>query len=79
MPETNCKFCEQLKNFKDDFEYYSQKRPSMKNDCKTEITVAIIDNHYFKDEYSGRASFDMGLPNFCPMCGRAISQDELKW
>ena len=77
--KVNCQFCEQLRKFKDDFEYYSSKRPSIKEDCETKITVAIIDNHYYHGNYSGRASFDMGTPKFCPFCARPIAKEELEW
>lgn len=79
MEEIKCKFCKQLKDAKEDFEYHSSKRPSMKEDCKTKVTVSLVDNNYFRDEYSGRASFDMGTPKFCPLCGRKFSDDELQW
>lgn len=79
MPETNCKFCKQLKNLKEDFEYYASKRPSIKSSCSTKCTVALVDNHFYEGQYSGRASFGFDELKFCPLCGRTIANDELEW
>lgn len=79
MQENDCKFCAQIKASKDNFAYCASKRPLMKENCTTKITVALVDNNYYRGEYSGRASFDMGTPKFCPFCARPLKKEELEW
>lgn len=75
----SCSFCRHLRKMKDDFEYYANQRPSMKENCTTKCSVALVDNHYYQGQYSGRATYEFNSLNFCPECGRRIEGEELEW
>jgi ABC-type phosphate/phosphonate transport system ATPase subunit len=78
--EKSCDFCNELKNNQEILEDCRKKRPSLKN-YKTKYKVALIVEQYDlidnPDVLTGVMVGRHLSMNFCPVCGRKISESEL--
>ena len=67
---TQCSFCAALANQKETCEYY--RRPS--DTFVSEYTAALVLRSYYDDYPSGQTTHYGFRLNFCPVCGRELSE-----
>lgn len=66
--DTECPFCNELKQTKEYAEYYRQDERYTE-----EYTAAFVAEKYFEGEFSGNAKHCGYELNFCPTCGKALT------
>ena len=65
-----CPFCAALANQKETCEYY--RRPS--DTSVSEYTAALVHRSYYDDNPSGQTTHYGFRLNFCPVCGKELSE-----
>ena len=74
-----CSFCELLKDVKERTMKQAETHPGVNEAPTTTCKVSLVVEDSCRVEFGVRVSYNPRQLNFCPSCGRTLSQDEICW